>query len=240
MCWFIIDPKTGRYGRHVKKPSHRNKLYLHNLAFDAFFDIGWAFEQFLAPHPRPPFDDLVAFVIDGHIPASLRERLGPELDAHYRAFQQFWASWDTGEDGYPALLGRPMLREEKYWLLEHWLRRQAVGREQFYAGKTVEREEWLVNGRAWDGERWKADCWGRLRVFSDGTADAWCPGLGVMAYDTEEGARRELESARYSAWDVLEEHLFHGEVPAPPTPAREQLKQQLETGGGPFRYCGTY
>jgi hypothetical protein len=31
MCWFIIDLKTGDYGKHVEMPSPGNTLYLHNL-----------------------------------------------------------------------------------------------------------------------------------------------------------------------------------------------------------------
>jgi hypothetical protein len=239
MCWFIIDPKTGRYGRHVKTPSRRgDKLYIHNLAFDSFFDIGWAFQRFLAPHRRPPFDDLVAFIIDGESPKSLLRLPKKELAFHQNAFKQFWDSWNKGEEGYEALLGRPMLREERYWLLQHWIRRLAVGREQFYEGKRVVREEWLVNWSAWDGKRWGEQCYGRLRVFSDGSADAWYRGIGLLGYDNEVSARRELEQARFSAWgDILNEMAMFPRLqcPAPPPPSAKQRDDSKE----PFQYEGS-
>lgn len=238
MCWFIVDPKTGEYGEHVKTPSRgdTNTLYLHGLAFDSFFDIRWAFELFLAPHPRPPFEDLVAFVVDGWIPESFHFLMGPELGQHHQAIQDFWKSWDNGDDGYLAVIGRPMLRAEKYWLVEHLLRRLAVGREQFYEGKALTREEWLVDWRSWDGVRWKDVRWARVRVFSDGTADAWCRGLGLMGYDTEEDARRELEAAGYSAWEELEDRHFLGAVPPPPAPPQGQEDDKA----APFRYRKEY
>ncbi|MBN9121555.1 MAG: hypothetical protein J0I06_20800 [Planctomycetes bacterium] len=242
MCWFIVDPETGEHEQHIETANQvqEGKVYAPNGFFDGFFDAAWAFEWFLASHPRPPFEDLVAFVVDGHIPASLHDRIGPELDRHHRAIRDYWEYLDSSPDGYREFIGRPMRREEKYWLVEHWLRRLAVGSEQFYAGKAVEREEWLVNWRAREKDDWRGDCWGRLRIFSDGTADAWCPGLGLMGYDTEEDARRELGASGHSTWEELNEGLFHGRVPPPSDSLREQTRQQLNAMSEPFRYRKEY
>jgi hypothetical protein len=209
MCWFVISPRTGKHLRQVEKPARgpRRTLYLHDGAFDAFFEIGSRVKELIARHPRPPFEDLVAFVVDGMIPESMMPLVGPDLGRHHTAMQDFWASLNDGEEGYPALLGRLMLREEKYWLVQRWLRDLAVGRSQFYAGKTVQREEWLVNCRGWDGRRWNDRCQGRLRVFSDGTADAWYPGVGLLGFDTEEAARHELAAAGFGRWEELKPWL---------------------------------
>src|SRR5262245_29932553 len=103
MCWFVICPHTGKHLQQVEKPlpGRRGTLYLHDGAFDAFFDTGWAFREFLAPHPRPPFEDLVAFVVDGTIPESMMPLVGLELARHHKAIRDFWAGCDEGEEGYP-------------------------------------------------------------------------------------------------------------------------------------------
>jgi hypothetical protein len=240
-CWFVICPDTGKHLEQVEKPVRGagETLYLQNGAFDAFFDIGWAFRDFLVAHPRPPFEDLVAFVVDGTIPESMMPLVGAELAQHHRAMQAFWAGWNEGEEGYPALLGRPMLRQEKYWLVQGWLRLLAVGREQFYAGKTVQREEWLVDWRDWDRGRWREGRQGRLRVFSDGTADAWYPGVGLIGFDTEEAARSELSQAGFGRWeDVRAWFEGLGENPNalidPPRPPASQADDPKER----FRYEG--
>src|SRR3954462_15098996 len=120
MCWFVISPRTGKHLRQVDKPvpGPERTLYLQNGAFDVFFDTAWDFKEFLALYSRPPFKDLVAFVVDGKIPESMMPLLGLGLAEHHKAMQDFWAGWNEGEEGYPALLGRPMLRQEKYWLVQ--------------------------------------------------------------------------------------------------------------------------
>jgi hypothetical protein len=236
MCWFVIDPQTGEHLRQVEKPARGRErtLYLHNLALDGFFDTLWGFHAFLAHHPRPPFEDLVAFAVDGTIPESMMPLVGPDLSRFHQAMQDFWAGWDEGEEGYRAFLGRPMFREEKYWLIHSWLRRMAVGREQFYAGKAVRSEEWLVDWRAWDGRRWGPECWGRLRVFSDGTADAWYPGVGVLGYDNVDAARHELSQTGYHDWEELKARFPKKPWTAPPAP----LVAQADDSAEPFRYEG--
>ncbi len=237
MCWFVIDSGTGKHLDQVDMPTPGDqRLYLHNLALDSFFDTAGAFEQFLAPHSRPPFEDLVSFVVDGVTPKSMAPLAGPKLDRHRKAIQNFWTGWDAGEDGYEALLGRPMLREEKYWLVHEWLCRLAVGREQFYEGKTVRREQWLVDWRGWDGQRWKRKCRGRLRVFSDGSADAWYPAVGVSAFDKEEDARRHLDAAGFGVWEEIKAWLGLLGGPDPPAPP----VSQADDTKGPFRYRGEY
>src|SRR5262249_50242109 len=146
MCWFLICPKTGKHLEQFDRPdpSRKGALYLLNGAFDAFFDDLYAFREFLAPLTRPVFRDLIAFVIDGTIPESMVPLVGLELSRHHQAMQRFWTVCNAGEDGYPALLGREMLRQEKYWLVQFWVWRTSVGREQFYPGKAVARQEWLV------------------------------------------------------------------------------------------------
>lgn len=236
MCWFVIDPQTGEYLRPVEKPvpGQEPTLYLHNLHLDAFHDALWAFQEFLARHPRPPFADLITFVVDGTVPSSMRALPSPDLARHYWAVRDFWAGCDDAEAGYRALLGRPMRREEKYWLVQKWVRLMAVGREQFYAGKAVEREEWLVDWRVWDGEHWGPDSRGRLRVFSDGTADAWCPGVGLIGFGNADAARRELGQAGYREWEELQEQYPDKAWTGPPAPPVEQADDPTE----PFRYEG--
>ncbi len=235
MCWFIIDPKTGDYGEHVKKPTPGSNLYLHNLAFDSFFDTRYAFERFLSSYSRPSFEDFVAFVIDGEVRDSFRHIPREELLDHQRAMQEFWAVCDEGADGYPALLGRSMLREEKYWLVQHWLRRMAIGREQFYGGKAVVREEWFFRWGYPEDRKWRAGDYGRLRTFSDGTADAWSSRIGLRGYGDEAGARRELSEVGYCPWEEIENRLFDGRfLPEPPPPSAFAMDDSNE----PFRYEG--
>ncbi len=97
MCWFAICPRTGKRLERVEKPvaDRKRTLYLHDGAFDAFFDTGWAFREFLAPHPRPPFEDLVAFVVDGTIPESLMPLVGRIAGAGRRGARDGCASSQT-------------------------------------------------------------------------------------------------------------------------------------------------
>ncbi len=240
MCWFEICPRTGRHLRQLDRPDpgRPRGLYLHDLALDTFFDPLWDFQVFLAPHARPPFEDLISFVVDGKIPESMMPLVGVELARHHQAMQGFWAGWDRAEDGYPALLGRPMRRREKYWLVEPWVRRMAVGREEFYAGKEASRVEWLVNWRDWlhfDG-RWGDRCWGRLRVFTDGTADAWSGGVGLLGFDAEGGARSMLGEAGFQAWEAIASWLGDECPPPPPAPPAAEADDPK----GPFRYEGRH
>ncbi len=115
------------------------------------------------------------------------------------------------------------------------VRLMAVGREQFYSGKTVAREEWFFKWGHREDRKWRAEDCGRLRVFSDGTADAWLPGIGLCGYSGEEGARRELSAARYRPWEEIENQLFGGQfLPEPPPPSAFALDDSNE----PFRYEG--
>jgi len=109
-----------------------------------------------------------------------------------------------------------------------------IGREQFYAGKTVAREEWLVSAGHYFDNRWGEGCWGRLRVFSDGTADAWISGIGSLGYDDEESARRELSQAKFFPWEDVRERPYSGRLPEPPPPPVGEADDPSQ----PFLYEG--
>lgn len=217
MCWFIIDPNTGRHLRHVRQPVKKgDKLYLNDLISDGMHDQAWHFHELLAEHPtRPPLEDLASFVIEGQIPASFESLSQRKLKTHQTAFKRFWAGADPA---YQEFLGRPASRQEKYWTSHSYLWRMAIGKDHFYANKIVRYEEWLlhdlfvVRGSL---------TWARLRVFNDATAETW-DSTGLMGFDSEEMARRYLGESHYVPKGAK-----------PPTAKAESPKAR-------FRYSGAW
>ena len=131
------------------------------------------------------------------------------------------------------LAARCCVRRNTGWL-RPCVRCMAVGREQFYQGKTIAYEVWLVDRHYYEDRQWRDGCYGRLRVFSDGTADAWWA-AGLFGFSDETLARRELSGAKYRPWEEIENELFDGHfLPEPPPPSAFTL----DDSDVPFRYEG--
>jgi hypothetical protein len=97
-------------------------------------------------------------------------------------------------------------------------------REEFYRGKQVVREEWFVH----DDD---LVSWARLRVFSDGTADAWEHGQ-LWGFVSEACARFSIREGRYvhpSRVASTGETLHSG----PP-------REQADASGQPFHWGGDW
>jgi hypothetical protein len=102
--------------------------------------------------------------------------------------------------------------------------RGTVTEEDFYRGKRVVYEEWFVNDL-------DLVTWARLRVFDDGTADAW-----------EFGALAGFENEGYARHMIAEGHYVDsrelaslGEVPRCDPPIA-----RASAAGQPFRYYGSW
>jgi len=96
MCWFTIDPSTGRHLRQVSQPVKKgDMLYMNDLASDGMHDQAWRFHEFLTEHPtRPPLENLASFVIEGLVPASFKGLSQRKLKTHPADFKRFWAGVD--------------------------------------------------------------------------------------------------------------------------------------------------
>jgi hypothetical protein len=228
MCWFIVDPNTGRHVRHVKQPVKRgDRLYVNDLASDGLHDQAWHFHELLADHPtRPPLEDLASFVIEGRIPASFKGLSQRKLKTHQAAFKRFWKEIDQA---YQEFLGRPATRQEKYWTAHSYLWRMAIGKDRFYAKKKAQSEEWLLL----DSDLWRGKLtWARLRVFNDATADTWNRN-GLLGFDSEAFARHFLNEGHYVELEALRETATIPEGAKPPT-------AKAESPTVPFRYFGVW
>jgi hypothetical protein len=230
MCWFIIDPKTGRHVRRVTRPAKKgaDTLYVNDLASDALHDHAWQFHELLAEHStRPPLEDLASFVIEGCVPASFQGLNQRKLKMHRAAFARSWAGIDQA---YQEFLGRAATRQEKYWTAHSYLWRMAIGKDQFYANKTVRCEVWLLHDLELIGRG--ALTWARLRVFDDGTADVW-DSTGLNGFDSEEMARRYLREGHYVEMETL------GAMTPIPKGAKPPAAKANSRGEG-FRYFGVW
>jgi hypothetical protein len=229
MSWFIINPSTGEQVRHVTKPvkGDTGTLYVDDLACDGLHDCAWRFHVFLAEHsPRPSLEDLAAFVLDGKIPPSFWSLNRRKLKTHQSAFAKFWVAVDKG---YQQFVNRPATHQERYWTAHSYLWRMAIGKEQFYANKKVQSEEWLLL----DSDLWRGKLtWARLRVFKDATADAWDRN-GLLGFDSEAFARHFLNEGHYVEIETLREMTTIPEGAKPPAAKAESPKE-------PFRYFGVW
>lgn len=97
-------------------------------------------------------------------------------------------------------------------------------RDEFYRGKQVVREEWFVH----DGDLLS---WARLRVFSDGTADAWEHGQ-LWGFVNEACARFSIREGRY----------VHPSRVAPTGEAlrSEPPREQADANDQPFHWGGDW
>lgn len=110
--------------------------------------------------------------------------------------------------------------------------RPGIDAKKFYAGKTLTKVEWWISYVCHYPELY----WGRLRVFSDGTADAAFDESDVYGFDEQQYARYFLAEDEYIPLATLdpkdEEHI--GAKAADVTPPTWS-----ETPAS-FHYLGTY
>lgn len=96
-------------------------------------------------------------------------------------------------------------------------------REEFYRGKQIVREEWFVND--------DLVSWARLRVFSDGMADAWSYGQ-LWGFVNEACARFSIREGRFVHPSRV---ASTGE-----TPLSEAPKEQADVTDQPFHWGGDW
>ena len=110
--------------------------------------------------------------------------------------------------------------------------RPDIDAKTFYAGKTISEVEWWISSCCKFPELY----WGRLRVFSDGTADAAFDESDVYGFDDREYAGyflAEDEYTRFARMDAQDEENI-GEKASeltPPTWSDTPMR---------FHYLGTY
>ena len=110
--------------------------------------------------------------------------------------------------------------------------RPGVNAKKFYSGKTITKVEWWISYAC----RYPELYWGRLRVFSDGTADAAFDESDVYGFDDPKYARYFLGEDEYTPIDNLnptdEENLG--------VKASELTLPIWNDAPARFHYLGTY
>lgn len=108
-----------------------------------------------------------------------------------------------------------------------------MDKTRFYSEKTVSRTEWRLDECAFPGA-----VWARLRIFSDGSADAcWGQGEKLFGFDSPEYAAYFLGEDEYVRLDGLDadderEHQIRiSDLRAP---------DWQDSTDQPFEYLGTY
>ena len=229
MCgWYEIDPATGSLIRWVEKgetPS-ADKHYLVD-GWSIREDV-WDFHQMLSERGRPPTEDNVAFVVDDDIPGSFAKLDAAVVENTYYELGDLWKA--MGEE-YREVIGREPNRLERYWVAFPEVRKMSTGREQFYAGKAVRREEWFL----YDIDLFVEDkqTWARLRVFDDGSADTW-DATGLAGFDDEQSASTFIGEKHYASLDTLRSMpKYAPKVPSGPPVGRSDESES-------FRYFGSW
>lgn len=172
---------------------------------------------------RPSLKDLIAFFVDGQVAASIAKLDPKEVNRSQRAVATLWKVADRE---YRQRIGRKATRLERYWIAYPEIRRMAMSRRKFYTGKTVRCEEWFLYDMDLMNNK---HTWARLRVFSDGTADAWIAG-SLAGFEDEQSAQIFIGEEHYVTSDTLRAMPeFASLVPAgPPSKQSDAL--------APFRY----
>lgn len=226
-CWYEIDPDTGDEIRFAgEKPDDPCKCYFDDGWVDAIRDEAWSFHEYISAFPRPSLDDLAAFVIDGDVPPSFSRFETAKIEGANEAFEAFWDGVDAE---FAESFSRPATRAERYWIAKPELDRMAIGREQFYAGKQVAREEWLL----YDFDLMDdTHTWARLRVFDDGTADVLTSKLAV--FDDERSARTYVGEQHFADLAALRSMPEYAAKVPGTTPS------ETDDTAVPFRYFGEW
>jgi hypothetical protein len=226
--WYEIDPATGSLVRWVEK-GETPSADRHYLADGwSIRPAVWDFRQMLSERGRPLAEDIVAFVVDGRIPGSF-SALDPAVVE--KTSRELTELWEAMKEEYREAIGREPCQVERYWVAFDEIRKMATGREQFYAGKAVRREEWLL----YDFDLFFEDkqTWARLRVFDDGSADAWTT-TGLTGFDDEQSASTFISEEHYASLDTLRKMPGYApKVPQGPPTGRSDESQ-------PFRYFGSW
>jgi len=106
-----------------------------------------------------------------------------------------------------------------------------VHADEFYAGKTVATTEWWLSQVSFP-----ALYWGRLRVFSDGSADATFDGRVVAGFESREFAGFYLAADEFTRLATLdaEDEADLGR------PASTLVPPEWPERPESFKYLGTY
>ena len=226
--WYEVDPSTGELVRWMDEgetPSPE-KYY---LAEDwPVSEALWDFHEMISQRGRPPSEDIIAFIVDGQVPDSFRMLDQLVVEKTGRELAEMWENMD---EEYSEVLGRDPHRIEKYWVAYPEISKMVIGREKFYAGKSVQREEWSLYDH--DFLFKNKQTWGRLRTFDDGSADAWKEN-GLFGFDNEQSASHFLGEAHYSSLDKLRGMPKY----APKVPQKPPT--DLNDDSQPFRYFGSW
>lgn len=224
-CWFEIDPETGERVRDLDstKSAQPGRLYLDDEWMDSLIDELGTFHDMLAAHTRPPKDDILKFVVDDVVPESFSQLDAAVVEETRQRLAEFW---EDMSEAYEEAFDRDPLPAEKYWVAIGEVNKMATGRGQFYADKTVKSEEWLLHDM--DLIRNK-ESWGRVRVFDDGSADAWYKNV-LSGFDSEEAARCYIGEAEYVSLAILRSMPETAEKVPVTTPTNRSDE------GVPFRY----
>jgi hypothetical protein len=112
------------------------------------------------------------------------------------------------------------------------LLRPAIGSTTFYEGKMVTEVEWWISYVCKSPELY----WGRLRVFSDGTADAAFDEETVYGFDDRRFAGYFLAEDEYTPFEALD-----GDDEVSIGASRSQLSPPMwKEQPSRFKYLGTY
>lgn len=228
-CWFELNPKTGEIGDCLEDEEDidPDAFYVDDGWQDSFHDDVWDFHEHLAHFTRPSIQELNKFLIDGVVPSSLSQLDRSVLEATIEKMKSFWESVD---ESYHETFQRPAHRIEKKWIAEEQIRKMSIGKRDFYAGKVRVREEWYIQD---ENLPQGIQDWCRLRVFDDGSADAWYE-RGLQGYDSERDARHSIEEGHFSTLETLRAMPdWYPNVPSPPVGS-------MHSPSTPFRYFGVH
>lgn len=197
MCgWYELDAKTGELIRMLgnsEAPS-AEKTYLQEDW--SVREHVWHFHQMISERGRPPLQDIVAFIVDGQLPASFDTLDADVVEKTRRELDHLWQAMAKE---FRTFLGRDPNLVERYWVAFREIRKMGIRREEFYAGKGVQREEWFLYDFGLHDDKLT---WARLRVFDDGSADAWSS-LGLAGFDDERSAWTYISEDHYASLDTL-------------------------------------
>jgi hypothetical protein len=225
MCWFEIDPATGSVVRQLGKtdPVDPDATYSGDGWASSFQQKAWQFHDLLTTGRRPSCKDLMAFFLDGRVPVSI-SKLDPKVVN--RTQRAIATLWKVADKEWRQRLGRKMTRVERSWIVYPEVRRMATTRRKFYAGKIVRCEQWFL----YDMDLMKSKhTWARLRVFKDGSADAWIAGC-LAGFDNEQSAQIFIGEEHYADPETLRAMPEFTAL----LPANQPAK--LSDTSAPFRY----